>query len=72
MVVIKLARTYELGLFNEFEKLNIKLDKLLKENKQQSLTVYNLNLTIAKLNKNIKEKDDMIKKLQNDNDRIKK
>ena len=46
-------RDYQAGLFEEFEKLNSKLDKLLKENKEQSLTIYNLNLEIKKLNKNI-------------------
>ena len=34
---------YQANLFNEFEKLNKKLDFLLKENKTQSLTIYNLN-----------------------------
>ena len=36
-------RDYQLGLYNEFEKLNKKLDSLLKENKEQSLLYMNLN-----------------------------
>ena len=42
-------RNYESGLYNEFEKLNEKLDKLIKENKSQSLTIYSLNLQIENL-----------------------
>ena len=56
------TRDYQAGLFNEFEKLNEKLDKLLKENKSQSLTIYNLNLQIGKLNKIIQEKKEKNKK----------
>ena len=62
---------YQANLFNEFEKLNAKLDKLLKENKSQSLTIYNLNLEIKELNKQIKEKDELIEKLIKENDRLK-
>lgn len=32
-------RDYQLGLYSKFEKLNKKLDTLLKENKEQSLTI---------------------------------
>lgn len=62
---------YSLGIFNELEKLNIKLDKLMKENKDLSLTINNLNLEIEKLNKAIKEKDELNQKLQNEIDRLK-
>ena len=66
-----MASKYELGLFNELEKLNNKLDKLMKQNKEQSLTIYNLNLEIQKLNKTIKEKDEKIELLLEENDRLK-
>ena len=62
---------YELGLFNEFEKLNKKLDKLMKQNKEQSLIIYNLNEEIKKLNKIIEEKDKKIELLLEENDRLK-
>lgn len=64
-------RDYQAGLFDEFEKLNKKLDKLIKENKEQSLTIYNLNLTIKELNKTIQEKDKKIESLLNEIDRLK-
>ncbi len=64
-------RNYQAGLFEEFEKLNIKLDKLIKENKNQSLTIYNLNLEIEKLNTTIQNKNDEIKKLIEEIDRLK-
>ena len=48
---------YQDNLFHEFEKLNKKLDELIKENKNLSLTIYNLNLEIEKLNKTIQEKE---------------
>lgn len=41
-------RDYQLGLYNEFEKLNKKLDSLLKENKEQSLIIYELKPEIKK------------------------
>lgn len=62
---------YEVGLFNEIEKLNKKLDALLKENKSQTFTIYNLNLEIEKLNKTIQEKDEKIEKLLEEIDRLK-
>ncbi len=64
-------RDYQAGLFEELEKLNSKLDKLLKENKEQSLTIYNLNLEISKLNKTNQEKDEKIEKLLEEIDRLK-
>ena len=48
-------RDYQLGLYNEFEKLNKKLDALLKENKEQSLTIYELKLEITKYTELIKK-----------------
>lgn len=50
-------RGYQSGLFNEFEKLNKKLDKFIKENKEQSLTIYNLNLTINEIKNQINHKN---------------
>lgn len=64
-------RDYQAGLFEEFEKLNKKLDKLLIENKNQSLTIYSLNLEIEKLNKTIQEKDKKIELLLEEIDRLK-
>lgn len=64
-------RDYQSGLFNEFEKLNKKLDKLLKENKEQSLTIYNLNLTINNLNKQLSEVKELNKKLIEENEKLK-
>ncbi len=58
VILIGRKRDDQAGLFEEFEKLNSKRYKLLKENKEQSLTIYNLNLEIEKLNKTIQEKDE--------------
>ena len=57
--------------YKQFEELNKKLDKLLIENKNLSLTIYNLNSEIDKLNKTIKEKDEKIEKLLEEIDRLK-
>lgn len=65
-----MSSRYELGLFNEFEKLNQKLDKLMKQNKEQSLIIYNLNEEIKKLNKIIEEKDKKIELLLEEIDRL--
>lgn len=62
---------YQTGLFNEFEKLNEKLDKLIMKNKNQSLIIYNLNVEIEKLNKTIQEKDEKINLLIEENARLK-
>lgn len=64
-------RDYQAGLFEEFEKLNKKLDKLMLENKKQSLTIYNLNLEIKKLNSELKEANELNIKLQEEIDRLK-
>lgn len=65
-----MSRNYELGLYNEFEKLNKKIDKLLEENKNQSLIIYSLRLEIKSLNRKLDEKDKLIEKLQNENDKL--
>lgn len=63
--------SYQLDFYNQFEKLNIKLDKLLIENKNQSLTIYNLNLEIEKLNKQLDVANKLNEKLQDEIDRLK-
>ena len=72
--------------YKQFEELSIKLDKLLKENKNMitthkaelkkqkqefKTTVNKLNTTISKLNDTIIQKDEMIVKLLNEIDRLK-
>ena len=57
-------------MYKEFEKLNNKIDKLLEENKEQSLTIYSLRLEIKKLNKKIDEKDKTIEKLEQEIDKL--
>ena len=64
-------RNYQAGLYDEFEKLNKKLDNLLKENKEQSLTIYNFNLTIKDLNKEIQDLKEINKKLIEENEKLK-
>lgn len=64
-------RDYQLGLYSEFEKLNKKLDTLLKENKEQSLTIYELKLEIKKHEEEIAKYKELIKKLIEENERLK-
>ena len=64
-------RNYESGLYNEFEKLNEKLDKLIKENKSQSLTIYSLNLQIENLTKELQKANELIEKLTEENEKLK-
>lgn len=64
-------RDYQAGLFDELEKLNKKLDKLIKENKEQSLTIYNLNLTIKDLNKQLNQLKELNQKLIEENEKLK-
>ena len=64
-------RDYQAGLFDELEKLNKKLDKLIKENKEQSLTIYNLNLTIKDLNKQLNQAKELNQKLIEENEKLK-
>lgn len=56
-------RDYQLGLYNEFEKLNKKLDSLLKENKEQSLIIYELKPEIKKNEEESKKDKELIKKI---------
>lgn len=64
-------RNYQAGLYDEFEKLNKKLDNLLKENKEQSLIIYNLNLEIKNLNSQLNKANELIKKLTEENEKLK-
>lgn len=64
-------RDYQSGIYNELEKLNIKLDKANNTISTMSLTIYNLNLDIKKYQKeSIKDKE-TIKKLLEEIDRLK-
>ena len=65
------TRNNELSLFNELEKLNKKTDKLINENKMQTLTIYNLELTTKELKKEIEEKNKLIEKLIQENEKLK-
>ena len=63
---------YQSGkFFDEIEKLNKKLDKLITTNSELNLTIYNLRLEIKFLTKQLDEANETIKKLQKDNDRLK-
>ncbi len=62
---------YESGLYNELEKLNEKMDKLLQENKHQSLKIYDLNLTIKEYEKQHQKDQETIKKLLEENEKLK-
>lgn len=64
-------RDYQSGLYNEFEKLNKKLDNLLMENKKQSLTIYELRLEIKKYEEESKKDKELIKKLTEEIERLK-
>lgn len=66
-----MRKGFTTDFYNQFEQLNKKLDDLLKENKNQSLIIYNLNLEIKKLNKQLEEANELNKKLQNEIDRLK-
>lgn len=62
---------YENGLYSELEKLNTKMDKLIKENKSQSLTIYNNNLQIENLTKELQRVNELNEKLTEEIDRLK-
>ena len=64
-------RDYQLGLYNEFEKLNKKLDNLIKENKEQSLIIYELKLEIKKYQEELKQERELNKKIMEENERLK-
>ncbi len=57
--------------YDQFEKLNEKLDKMIKENKSQSLTIYNLNLQIENLTKELLKSKELNEKLMEENERLK-
>ena len=48
-------RNYETGLYKEFEKLNQKLDKMISENRKQSLEIYDLKQNNKKLIKELEK-----------------
>ena len=63
---------YQSGrFFDEIEKLNKKLDRLISTNSELNITIYNLRLEIKSLNKQLDEAHELNKKLQEDNDRLK-
>ena len=62
---------YSNSLYKEFEKLNQKMDKLLMENKKQSLTIYNLQIEIKKYQEKIEKADELIQKLTEENEKLK-
>ena len=66
-----MKKGFTTDFYDQFEKLNDKLDKLLIENKNLSFTIYNLNLEIKKLNNQLNEADKLNKKLQEEIDRLK-
>lgn len=57
--------------YDQFEKLNEKLDKMMKENKSLSLTIYNNNLQIENLTKELLKANELIEKLTEENERLK-
>ena len=65
------TRSYESGLYNQLEKLNAKIDKLINENRNQSLIIYNLKLEIETQNKLLEEKDAKIALLIEENEKLK-
>lgn len=62
---------YETSLYNEFEKLNKKLDKANNTISVMSLTIYNLNLDIKNYQEEINKNKELIKKLIEENERLK-
>lgn len=62
---------YQSGLFNELVELNKKMDKLLNENKIQSLTIYTLKLEIDELNKQHQKDQEKIELLIEENEKLK-
>ena len=62
---------YELGIYNEFEKLNKKLDKANSTISTMSLTIYNNNLQIENLTKELQKANELNEKLTEENERLK-
>ena len=65
------SKGYIKDYYRQFEELNKKLDKLIIENKEQSLTIHSLNSRIKELEKTIQEKDKKIELLLKENDKLK-
>lgn len=65
------TRSYESGLYNQLEKLNAKIDKLINENRNQSLIIYDLKLELEKANKTIDEQAKKIELLIEENEKLK-
>ena len=66
-----MARNYELGLYNEFEILNKKLDKANDTISNMSLTIYNLQLDVKKYQEELKKVNELNQKLIEENERLK-
>lgn len=64
-------RSFEKGLYQQFEDLNKKLDKMIIENKNQSLTIYELNSTVKTLQQTIKKLEEQNKQLIEENEKFK-
>lgn len=62
---------YESSLYNEFEKINQKLDKANNTISSMSLIIYNLNLDIKKYQEESKKDKELIQKLTEEIDRLK-
>ena len=62
---------YESGIYDEFEKLNQKLDKANNTISTMSLTIYNLQIEIKKYQEESKKDKELIEKLIEENERLK-
>ncbi len=69
--VIDVARNYELNLFKELEEMNKKMDKLLQENKHQSLEIYELKEELKQYKKLYEKAQNQIEKLLEENEKLK-
>lgn len=67
-----MASNYEKGLYQEFEKLNEKLDKMISENRKQSLEIYDLKQNNKKLIKELEKAHKQIQDLLLEIERLKK
>jgi len=65
------VRNYELGLFNELEELNKKMDKLLQENKHQSLEIHELKCEVKQYKNLYEEEQKKNEKLLEENEKLK-
>lgn len=64
-------RNYEIGLYKEFEKLNKKLDKMISENRKQSLEIYDLKQNNKKLVKELEKSRNQVQELLLEIERLK-